>query len=77
LEARAFSATSDKPSAKASLSKYLDGGKKLLLTGRVYDIEAIADKFNLKRADHCWPVLLSTKPGAKAKSPPGAHAGTA
>ena len=44
------------------LAVYLDA-KTLFLAGRVYDLEAIAAKYNVKVKDKCWPVLLSTKEG--------------
>jgi hypothetical protein len=32
----------------------------------VYDLEAICKQHKLKIEDHCWPVLLSSKPGVQA-----------
>jgi hypothetical protein len=62
------STTSDSPGAKAKLATYLDGGKLLFLAGWVFDVEAIAKNYKVKRTDYRWPVLLSSKPGALALS---------
>jgi hypothetical protein len=58
-------AVADTPGAKSSFAKPLDGGKRLFLAARVYDIEAICLKYNLKITDHCWPVLLSSSRGLR------------
>jgi hypothetical protein len=52
----------DTPGAKAAYAQYLDGGKRLFLAARVYDLEAICKQHKLKIEDHCWLVLLSSKP---------------
>ena len=60
------SRTADEPGAKAALAKYLHGGASLFLSGRVYDLNKIANRFNLRPTGDdkpCFPVLLSKKEG--------------
>ena len=57
----------DPPGSRASLAFWLGNGRgqgDLMLGGDVYDIDKIAAKYSLGRADKDWPVLLSSKPGA-------------
>lgn len=65
---RKAAAAFNEPGAKSSLATLIEGGKSLYLAGMVYDLDAICRKWGLKKADHCWPVLLSSKPGAQALS---------
>ena len=60
------SRTADKPGAKAALAKYLNGGKSLFLSGRIYDLAKIAKYYDLELTGSsrpCFPVLLSKKEG--------------
>ena len=56
----------DKPGSKSHLAKPLDGGNKLFLAFKTYDIAGLAKFYQVKLEDKCWPVLLSSKPGAAA-----------
>lgn len=55
----------DAPGSKAGLTKVLSGGQ-FFFAARVADLRAIAESFQLKVEDRCWPVLLSNKPGKAA-----------
>ena len=56
----------DGPGSKSNFAMELDGGDKLFLAGRVYDIAGAAKKHGVDKKAKCWPVLLSTKKGGDA-----------
>lgn len=55
----------DTPGSKADLAKTLSSGH-LFIAARVCDIQAVAEHYKVKREDHCWPVIFSTKKGEAA-----------
>ena len=63
--ARGALAGADEPGSKQGLVKWLDGNT-LFFGGSVFDIAGLSAHCKCKKADKCWPVLLTSKTGANA-----------